>query len=60
LIAAPASDRIVPLEAASPLAELIAGAKLISPPSGHIGMVVSSRAPEGLWKDLLEWLLAKA
>jgi polyhydroxyalkanoate synthase subunit PhaC len=59
LIAAPASDRIVPLEAASPLAELIPGAKLISPPSGHIGMVVSSRAPDGLWKDLLEWLLAK-
>ena len=56
LIAAPASDRIVPIEAASPLADLIPGAKLISPPSGHIGMVVSSRAKDGLWKDLLDWL----
>jgi polyhydroxyalkanoate synthase subunit PhaC len=56
LIAAPASDRIVPLEAARPLADLIPGAKLISPPSGHIGMVVSSKAKDGLWKDLLDWL----
>jgi len=56
LIAAPASDRIVPLEAARPLADLIPGAKLISPPSGHIGMVVSSRAKDGLWQDLLNWL----
>jgi polyhydroxyalkanoate synthase subunit PhaC len=56
LIAAPAHDRIVPLEAASPLADLIPGAMLISPPSGHIGMVVSSRAKDGLWKDLLAWL----
>jgi polyhydroxyalkanoate synthase subunit PhaC len=56
LIAAPASDRIVPLEAARPLADLIPGAKLISPPSGHIGMVVSSRAKDGLWQDLLDWL----
>ena len=56
LIAAPASDRIVPFESASPLAELIPGATLISPPSGHIGMVVSSRAKDGLWQDLLDWL----
>jgi len=60
LVAAPAADRIVPPESARPLADLIPGAELMTPPSGHIGMVVGSKAEEGLWRPLTNWLLARA
>jgi len=56
LVAAPATDRIVPPEAARPLAELIPDATLMTPPSGHIGMVVGSKAEAGMWRPLLDWL----
>ena len=60
LVAAPSADRIVPPESARPLADLIAGAELMTPPSGHIGMVVGSKAEEGLWRPLTDWLLSRA
>jgi len=60
LVAAPAADRIVPPESARPLADLIPGAELMTPPSGHIGMVVGSKAEQGLWRPLTDWLLAHA
>jgi len=56
LVAAPATDRIVPPEAARPLADLIPNATLMTPPSGHIGMVVGSKAEKGLWQPLAAWL----
>ena len=56
LVAAPAADRIVPPEAARPLAELIPGATSMTPPSGHIGMVVGSKAEHGMWRPLADWL----
>lgn len=56
LVAAPAADRIVPPEAARPLAGLIPGAVLMTPPSGHIGMIVGSKAEAGMWRPLADWL----
>ena len=32
----------------------------MTPPSGHIGMVVGSKAEEGLWRPLTDWLLSRA
>jgi polyhydroxyalkanoate synthase len=52
----PAQDRIVPPPSAEALAVAIPGAARLTPPLGHIGMVVSQRAPELMWAPLVEWL----
>lgn len=58
LVVAPQRDRIVPPESAQPLSELIAGATLLTPQAGHIGMAAGPRAQTVLWEPLLEWLTA--
>jgi polyhydroxyalkanoate synthase len=57
LFALPSRDRIVPYESALALAEAIEGATIIRPPSGHVGMILGSRAETGLWRPLANWLL---
>lgn len=44
------TDRIVPADAAPPLRDRI------DSPLGHVGMIVSRRAPEEIWKPLSDWL----
>ncbi len=56
LVVVPASDRIVPPESARALVTLIPGSETMTPPSGHIGMVVGSSAERGLWQPLAAWL----
>ncbi len=56
IVAVPERDRIVPPESARALAEALPEATLLTPPSGHIGMVVGRRAREGLWRPLADWL----
>jgi len=56
LVVAPGRDRIVPPESARVVAELIAGAELVEPRAGHIGMVAGSGAETALWQVLGEWL----
>ncbi|PHQ70731.1 MAG: poly-beta-hydroxybutyrate polymerase [Sneathiella sp.] len=58
LIAAPAADKIVPRLSALAMASGLPGAKIITPPSGHIGMITSRRAKDGLWQDLSDWILS--
>jgi poly[(R)-3-hydroxyalkanoate] polymerase subunit PhaC len=55
-VAAPGRDRIVPLESARPLAQLIPDAVLHTPAAGHIGMVAGSSAETALWRPLREWI----
>lgn len=55
-VAIPARDRIVPPEAARPLATLIAGAHAHAPAAGHIGMVAGSGAKAALWAPLADWI----
>lgn len=57
LVVVPERDRIVPPAGARALAEAIPGAKRITPPSGHVGMVVGGRAEEALWRPLAAWLI---
>lgn len=57
-VAAPRRDRIVPPDSARPLADLIAGAVLIEPAAGHIGMAAGAAAERALWRPLREWVLA--
>jgi polyhydroxyalkanoate synthase len=55
LVVIPAQDRIVPPESAESLVSAIPGAERMTPPLGHIGMVVGSRAEAMLWKPLADW-----
>ncbi|GLQ05296.1 alpha/beta fold hydrolase [Sneathiella chinensis] len=56
MIAVPKSDKIVPPGSALGLAGQIPGARIIYPPSGHIGMVASRHAQDGLWRDVIRWV----
>jgi len=58
LIAVPKADKIVPRPSALALASAIPNAKIITPPSGHIGMMTSRRAKQGLWQELSDWILS--
>lgn len=44
------SDRIVPAGAAPPLRDQV------DSPLGHVGMIVSGKAPRQIWQPLSEWL----
>lgn len=59
LILVPSRDRIVPPPSATALLPAIPGAVAISPPLGHIGMVVAEAAPERAWRPMAEFLLAR-
>lgn len=56
----PAQDRIVPPASARALAKAIPGAVSMTPPTGHIGMMVSAHAAKEVWAPLLAWLKARA
>lgn len=59
LIVVPARDRIVPPESALALAAKLPNSEILTPPSGHVGMVVGARAEDVLWKPLTNWLADK-
>ena len=52
----PARDRIVPPASARALADAIPESRVLTPPTGHIGMLASARAPNRVWAPLLDWL----
>lgn len=56
----PEADRIVPPASAAALAESIAGARVMRPHLGHIGMVVSGGAKSHVWRPLAEWIFQTA
>ncbi|MEH6477954.1 MAG: alpha/beta fold hydrolase [Sneathiella sp.] len=56
MIVVPKSDRIVPPESARALADIIPNATLMTPSSGHIGMIVGSTAKKDLWVKVLKWV----
>jgi polyhydroxyalkanoate synthase len=58
LVVLPSRDRIVPPLSAEPLATAIPGATILRPLFGHIGMMVSERAPETVWRPIAAWLRA--
>lgn len=51
----PRQDRIVPPEAALPLADAIGGCVTLTPAMGHIGMVTARAAPEKVWAPIAHW-----
>jgi poly[(R)-3-hydroxyalkanoate] polymerase subunit PhaC len=58
MIAVPKSDKIVPPASALALADQLPNVTVVTPPSGHIGMMVGSSAAEGLWADVIRWIKA--
>lgn len=55
-MAIPKQDHVVPQSCALPLAHSLPQATLIHPSSGHVGMMVGSRAKSECWLPLVEWL----
>jgi polyhydroxyalkanoate synthase len=58
LIAVPKTDKIVPRPSALALASVLPSATVITPPSGHVGMMASGKAQDGLWRQLGDWIMA--
>jgi polyhydroxyalkanoate synthase subunit PhaC len=52
------SDTIAPAPIALPLARAIPGARIVAPPTGHVGMVVGSAASRQVWRPLADFLAA--
>lgn len=55
----PTKDAIVPVGTAQPLADAIPRCDVLKPESGHVSMVVGSKAKAMLWKPLAAWLNEK-
>jgi polyhydroxyalkanoate synthase len=56
LVVIPGGDRIVPPPSAEPLAAALAGASVLRPALGHVGMMAAARAPTLLWTPIAQWL----
>ncbi|MGB8274915.1 MAG: alpha/beta fold hydrolase [Alphaproteobacteria bacterium] len=56
LVVVPAHDRIVPPESADAVTARLPEGERMTPPLGHIGMVVGGRARTELWEPLASWL----
>lgn len=59
LVILPATDRIVPPLSAKALADSLPKATVMTPPLGHIGMVVARDAPKAVWPKLSAWVRAQ-
>ncbi|MBI2233466.1 MAG: alpha/beta hydrolase [Micavibrio aeruginosavorus] len=58
LIVAAGKDILVPPESASAAMQQIPGADLMQPPCGHISLMAGRKAPEMVWRPVLDWLNA--
>lgn len=56
LVVIPEQDRIVPPASAEALARALPNVTRLSPPLGHIGMMVGGKAPDAVWQPLARWL----
>lgn len=56
LVVVPGQDRIVPPATAAVLADILPQAERLTPPLGHIGMIVARDAPAAVWAPLGAWL----
>lgn len=55
LASIPARDRLVPPASAAVLAAAIPHATIITPDTGHIGMIAGRSAEDALWQPFLNW-----
>lgn len=48
-------DSITPIDVATPLARAIPGCQLLTPNTGHVGMIVGSKAKTEVWETLVQF-----
>ncbi len=60
LVAIPDQDHIVPPASSSALARQLPCAQEWHVPLGHIGMIISHKAPSRVWRKLADWVLQHA
>jgi polyhydroxyalkanoate synthase len=56
LLIAAKRDKIVPINCAKPLAKELNRCQIITPDSGHVGMIAGARAPQLCWQPITNWL----
>ncbi|MDX1975156.1 MAG: alpha/beta fold hydrolase [Rickettsiales bacterium] len=56
LIAIPRNDHVVPYDCAAALPPLVPNAQIMTPPAGHVGMIVGGQAKKELWQPLVQWI----
>ncbi|PJB70520.1 MAG: alpha/beta hydrolase [Alphaproteobacteria bacterium CG_4_9_14_3_um_filter_47_13] len=56
LVIASLNDRLVPRESSLALARLLPQAKILAPPSGHIGMMTGHKAEKLVWEPIRQWI----
>ncbi len=56
----PAEDRIVPPKSAQALAARLKQCQILSPQTGHIGMMASARAQSRVWEPIAQWISEEA
>ncbi len=59
LVVLPTKDAIVPLGVSTPLTREIPRCDILKPETGHVSMMVGSKAKAALWKPLATWLQEK-
>ncbi len=59
-IAMPQNDHVVPRDCAAPLAGLLPHATVVTPSSGHVGMIVGSNAKKEMWGPFAKWVSSVA
>ncbi len=59
LVIVPAKDKIVPPESAKPLSIQIEDAYILTPPCGHISMMVGAGAEKQVWEPMKDWILGQ-
>jgi len=55
-VAAPQEDKIVPSGCALPLARLLSNHTLVTPQSGHVGMMAGRNRKAALWEPFVNWI----
>ncbi len=56
LVAAPRRDRIVPPACALSLSGQLQNVEVLTPDTGHIGMIIGRKRHEALWEPLYAWI----
>lgn len=60
LVIAPQRDRLVPVDSAHALAQLLPQVTVITPDCGHIGMMTGRNAERAVWESVASWILLSA
>ncbi len=58
LVVAPINDKIVTMANAKSIANQMRDVEVLTPPTGHIGMIIGGERHKNLWQPMVEWINA--